>query len=214
MAAPLVSGAAALLFERDPTLTQDGVRALLQAGARTLSGVVFEEQQVGPGALDLEGALAAQLAETSPLDRAPGSGSWLSLATSYAHPDPNWPLVGVVELRDDEGRIADGFDPGRLVLAATPAVVLEPLMRIAPGLWRFQVAGPAGSGGQTMSLRLSFDGGVLIERSVSIGVDRWAAEGGASARGGCAVAARAPAGGSRSPALLLLAVLAFRRRRR
>ena len=45
------------LFERDPTLTQDAARAILQAGARPLEGIVIDPRQIGPGALDLAGAL-------------------------------------------------------------------------------------------------------------------------------------------------------------
>ena len=117
MSAPIVAGAIALLFERDPTLTSDAVRALLQAGARPLQGIVFDERQIGPGALDLEGALRVATAGDSPALRVPGAQSWLALSESYAHPDPSWPFIGYVELRDDDGNIADGFDaaapPGR-----------------------------------------------------------------------------------------------------
>ena len=168
---------------------------------------------MGPGALDLKNALEVQLAESSPIQREPGSGSWISLASAYAHPDPSWPLVALVELRDDAGQIADGFDARRLALRASPAVVLEELTRIAPGLWRFQVAGPEGSGGETLKLELSFDGATLLERAVPIGVDRWAAEGRASARGGCGLS-RARAGVHPELALLALlaALIAVRRR--
>lgn len=215
MAAPLVAGAAALLLERDPTLTQDELRALLQAGARPLEGVVLEAQQAGPGALDLLGALAVQSAVDTPIERDPGSASWLSLSASYAHPDRSWPLTGLVTLRDDAGLVADGFDPQRLALHASPAVILEPLTRLAPGSWRFQVAGLEGTGGETMTLEILFDGKTLLEQRVPIGVDRWAAENRASARGGCTTVASA----SRSPlessgVLALLALCALRARRR
>ncbi|HEY3493030.1 MAG TPA: S8 family serine peptidase, partial [Polyangiaceae bacterium] len=59
MAAPLVTGAIALLFGRDPELDQLELRSLLQAGARPLEGAVFDEQQVGAGGLDLERTLDA-----------------------------------------------------------------------------------------------------------------------------------------------------------
>lgn len=188
MSAPIVAGAIALLFERDPTLTQDAVRALLQAGARPLQGTAPYEQQVGPGALDLEGALTAATAATSADERVPGSASWLTLSESYAHPDPNWPLIGYVELRDDLGEIADGFDASRLTLAASPAVVHEPLTRVAPGFFRFNVSAQAGTGGQTLALAVSFDGQPLLTRRIPISVDRWVAQNGVSVRGGASCA--------------------------
>jgi len=213
MSAPIVSGAIALLFERDPTLTQDGARALIQAGARPLQGVVLDERQVGPGALDLQGALSAATAGDSPALRVPGAKSWLVLSQSYAHPDPTWPVTGYVELRDDAGDLADGFDPSRLQLSAEPAVIIEPLTRVAAGLERFALAAPAGSGGRTLDIRISFDGQPFLARSLPIGVDRWVAEGGVSARGGCAFTGSRP-----HPDLLWLLVgaagVGVRRRRR
>ncbi|HEY4105173.1 MAG TPA: S8 family serine peptidase [Polyangiaceae bacterium] len=190
MSAPIVSGSIALLFERDPTLTQDGVRALLQAGARPLQGLVPDERQIGPGALDLEGALAVATESDSPADRLPGAQSWLALSESYVHPDPNWPFVGYAELRDDAGQIADGFDPSRLSLSAEPAKLSENLTRVAPGFYRFTLAAPAGSGGQTLHLVLSFDGQPLLKNDVPIAVDHWVLDDGVSARGGCAFVAR------------------------
>ncbi|HEX3775031.1 MAG TPA: S8 family serine peptidase [Polyangiaceae bacterium] len=190
MSAPIVAGSIALLFERDPTLTQDGVRALLQAGARPLQGLVPDERQIGPGALDLEGALAAATEGDSPAERVPGAQSWLALSESYAHPDPNWPFVGYAELRDDAGEIADGFDPSRLTLSVEQANVTENLTRVAPGFYRFTLAAPSGSGGQTLRLKLAFDDQPLLQSDVPIAVDHWVADDGVSTRGGCAFAAR------------------------
>ena len=187
LAAPLVSGAIALLFEADPSLTQEAVRSLLQAGARPLEGVVFSEQQVGIGALDLEGALSAQVELVSPNQRVPGARSWLAAAAPYAHPDPNWPVVFHAELRDDADRIADGFDPGRLLLALHGARLVEPLLRLAPGLYRFAVAAAADSGGESLRVALRFDGREIAARELSIEVDAHAAERPVSTRGGCAV---------------------------
>ncbi|HEY2407529.1 MAG TPA: S8 family serine peptidase [Polyangiaceae bacterium] len=191
MSAPIVAGAIALLFQRDPSLTEDGARALLQAGARPLQGVTLDERQVGPGALDLQGAVDVQDAESTPVQRDPGRQTWLVLSQSYANPDPSRPVQGYLELRDDNGQLADGFDPGRLRLETQSALLLEPLTRVAPGLERFQVAAPAGSGGEQLGLQVLFDDKVLVSRTLPIGVDRWVAEGGVSARGGCSVASGA-----------------------
>ncbi|HWZ92248.1 MAG TPA: S8 family serine peptidase [Polyangiaceae bacterium] len=213
MSAPIVSGAIALLFERDPTLTQDSVRALLQAGARPLQGTVLDERQMGPGALDLAGALSVATAGESPALRVPGTQSWFALSESYAHPDPGWPFIGYVELRDDVGNIADGFDDQRLHLVAAPAVISEPLTRVAAGFYGFGLSAPAGSGGSTLHLQISFDDVPIATRDVPIAVDRWVANDGVSARGGCTFSGSQSVAGA--PWIMALAFgLVFARRRR
>ncbi|HEV8245677.1 MAG TPA: S8 family serine peptidase, partial [Polyangiaceae bacterium] len=201
MSSPIVAGAVALLLERDPTLTQPQVRALLQAGARPLEGVIFTEQQAGPGALDLEGTLLAQIAENSPGDRLPGSKSWISLAMSYAKPDENEALRGFVELRDDELEPADAFEAARLSLSVDHGTLVLPLTRLAAGLYSFAVSAPSGSGGGELGLRLYFDGTLLVSRRVPIAVDHAVSEQGVAARGGCSIPARVPS----SPWLALFA---------
>jgi subtilisin family serine protease len=188
MSAPLVAGAIALLLERRPDLTQGQLRTLLQAGARQPSGTVLAEQQIGPGELDLLGSFAALLAEDSPIDRVPGKLSRIALAASFAHPDPNQPLQGLLELRDDDDRVADGFDERRLELRVSGGLSLEPPTRLAAGLYGFRVAAAEGSGGERLRLSLSFDGQLLTSREVPIGTDRWLAEGTPLARGGCGLA--------------------------
>jgi subtilisin family serine protease len=212
MAAPVVAGAVALLFERDPGLDQDAVRALLAAGARELAGVVLLEQQVGAGGLDLMGALEALAAGA--LERLPGKESVLVLSSSFAHPDPGWPLEGLIELRDDEGRIADGFEPARLSIAADFAVVHGGLRRVAPGLMSFSLRVPARSGGKTLRLRVTFDGEPLLARDVPVAVDRPLSQELPTARGGCALALPARGGLPVLMACALLAAAALRRARR
>ncbi len=191
MATPVVSGAVALLLALDPALTQDRIRTLLQAGARRLAGSAPLEPQLGPGALDLPGTLDVLRAQQTPIAREPAaSASWVGLASTYAHPDPDWPLVGVLELRAADGSIADGFDAARLKLMVAPAHITTPLTRVAPGLWRFAAAAPAGSGGGELRLDVTWDDQVLIERKLPIAVDRWIASDGVDARGGCNVAGR------------------------
>lgn len=211
MASPLVAGVVALLLERDRSLTQPQIRALLQAGARKLEGAESFEPQVGPGALDAHGALEALL-QTAAHERLPGSGSWLSLAAAYAHPDPTWPLQGLAELRNDAGQLADGFDARRLSLAVERALVLEPLQRVAPGMYRFTLAAPAGSGGSNLEVRLRFDGMTITSRTLPIAVDRGALVGLAVPRAGCAFGASKPRGLDWT--LLALLALANRLRRR
>jgi len=213
MAAPIVSGGIALLLERDPSLTQDAIRTLLQAGARALDGTVLLEQQVGPGEINLMGTLAVLEADDSPLQQVPDADqSWISLAESYAHPDPNWPLEGVLELRATDESIVDGFAKKRLRLELEGGTASAPLTRVAPGLWRFSVSAPAGSGGSTLTLRVRFDGALLLSRSIPVAVDRWVADGGVAARGGCSVAGR-PGSESGLWWLALAVSIVLRRRR-
>jgi subtilisin family serine protease len=187
MAAPIVSGAVALLFQRDPSLDQAGLRTLLQAGARALDGAVLLEQQVGPGELDLVGTLSVMNAGTTPLQTTPDpEESWLALASSYAHPDPDWPLEAVLELRAGDESVVDGFDPRNLELFVSGGRVVQPLTRVAPGLWRLSAAADAGSGGSTLTLSLRYAGQPFLTRSVPVAVDRAVAAGGVDARGGCA----------------------------
>lgn len=212
MSAPIVAGAVALLFESHPELTQGAVRALLQSGARHPTGAVLAEQQLGPGVLDLNGTLAALLAEDSPIQRAPGSKSRIALASSFIHPDAAQPLRGLLELRDGSDLIADGFDERRLALEVDGGTLSKAPLRIGPGLYGFEVTAPAGSGGRDLRLTLRYGEQLLASRVVPIGVDRWAAEGEPVAHGGCSF------GGSGSGSVLGGACLAgwalWRRRAR
>jgi subtilisin family serine protease len=217
MSAPIVSGAIALLFERDKTLTSDSVRALLQAGARPVQGVVLDDRQLGVGALDIAGSFRVATAGDSPALRVPGAQSWLALSESYVHPDPNWQVVGFLELRDDSGNVADGFLEERLRLSVEGAVFSEQFQRLAPGFYGFSVAAKEGSGGGMVHIRASFDGQIIATRDLPIAVDRSVAESGVSLRGGCAAArALTPANaeGSIWGAAALVLTFAYRRRAR
>lgn len=214
MSAPMVSGAIALMLESHPELTQGQLRALLQAGARQPSGPILEEQQVGPGELDLLGTLAALEAQDSPLEREPGTASRIALAASFVHPDPQLGLAGLLELRDDHDRVADGFDERRLTLNASGGSLSVKPTRVAPGLYSFTAVAPEGSGGKQLVLTLAFDGKSLAQRRVPIGTDRWAAEGAAYAHGGCTASPHAPPTTSWLAALACGALLVQRRRAR
>jgi hypothetical protein len=199
MAAPVVSGAIALLLEQDPTLTALDLLTLLQSGARRPEGTVLNEQQLGPGALDLDGALSARLLEQQPIRREPaGEHTLLVLADAYAHPDAEWPLLGLLELHDSLGNIADAFEPNRLQLSVTPRPSEQSLVRVGPGLWKLEVSAPPGSGGATLQIEVRFDGRLVAARKLPIAVDREIATDGVAARGGCA--ARGLATGSRARA--------------
>jgi subtilisin family serine protease len=212
MSAPLVSGAIALLLERDPTLTQAALRALLQAGARRIEGTAVDASQLGAGALDLERTLEALDEGTN--ERLPGSATELLLSESFAHPDPGWPLGALLEVRDDDDHIADGFDTGRLAVEVFGAALATPVERIAPGLFRFAVAAEAESGGTSLSIGVSFDGRALVKKTVPIAVDHALSTTLPSARGGCSLARdeRVTIPGAALVALLALARSVRRRR--
>jgi subtilisin family serine protease len=185
MSAPLVAGAVALLFERDPTLTQAAVRALLQAGARRIEGTAVDQRQLGAGALDLERTLEALDEGLAAL--VPGSATELILSESFAHPDPNWPLEALLQIRDDQDHLVDGFEAGRLSVEVAGAHLAQHPLRLAPGLWRFTVTAEAESGGTSLSIDVRFDGHPLAHATLPIAVDHALATTLPSARGGCGV---------------------------
>jgi subtilisin family serine protease len=189
MSAPLVTGAIALLLQRKPELTQGQLRALLQAGARQPTGKILDEQQVGPGALDLHGSLAALIAEDSPIYRRPSSKSRVVPAAAYVHPDPHLPVAGLLELRASDDQLADGFDERMLTLDVQGGTLSQPPARVGPGLYNFEVVASEGSGGEQLVLRLLFDGKLLAHRELPIATDRWLAEGTPVPHGGCSVVA-------------------------
>jgi hypothetical protein len=215
MAAPLVSGAVALLFERDPSLTQPEIKRLLAAGARRPQGVVLVEQQMGPGALDLMGTLQVQRAEQAMTKEGEPdpTQSFLSLASAHLRPDGVSPLRVVAQLRTASGAAADGFEAKQIGIETERARVIEPLSRVAPGHWRFGLVAEPGTGQATAKIRLLYRGQPLLERTVPIAVDPLVARGGAEARGGCAIGKGLDGGRQRAGWLLFaLACVCTRRR--
>jgi subtilisin family serine protease len=198
MSAPQVTGAVALLFERDATLTQADVSLLLQQGARRPSGNVGSDYQLGVGALAVGGAVSALEARTTAVVREPDpSQSWMSLSAGTTRPDFGWPVQGTVEVRAADGSLADGFDEARLTLDVSPeGAITRPLGRAAPGLFRFEVGALPGTGSRAMDVDVRLDGTPLGtpgsrlsgHRSLPIGADRWIALGSARAYGGCSFA--------------------------
>ncbi len=200
MATPMVAGAIALLLQRDPSLTQSELLRLLQAGARYPDGAVPYAFQLGPGALDVEGARLAYEAIKEPVERVPNAAtSWVTMSAPYARPDPSQPVWGWVELRSSDKTIADGFDETKLALEVSGARVAEGLTRIAPGLWQFAVAAEDGSGGGTIHARVTYAGTTLGQaQTLPVGPDLFLATEGVQAFGGsCAAAGRAHRGSSR-----------------
>lgn len=214
MAAPVVTGAVALLLQRDPTLTQTRIRHLLQAGSRAVAGTIFAPEQTGAGALDVVGALRAQDAAAGPTVEP--TTARIQLARSFVPPDPATPLEGLVLLRGGDDEPAQGFAMDRLAVDAPGAAAVS-LVPLAEGLWRLSVAMPRGSGGRRVGLRVTYDGRVLAERSVPVAVDPHVAPSGFRTSGGCGVAhvpnSLASGTGAGLVVLVGLTLLGVRRRR-
>ena len=182
MSSPFGAGAVALLFERDPTMTQEDARSALLAGARPLAddaaGMGFRDYAKGAGILDVAGAITA-------LDRKGVSPSATSLQVrlggSYLASDGQLPLAVLVHARDADGRPADVS--GGLQLEVDGAVIASQLTRPATGLYRFSIAASPAGGRRTATIRLL--GAVGASREIPIGADRWDARFGLTASGGC-----------------------------
>ena len=205
MSAPMVTGAIALLFERDPTLTQDKIVGLLQAGAHPFRGAHPFDDQAGPGELDVVGALDALDQSWNPAEVLPDPGSsWITLSASYLAADGSTPVTAVVELRTaaSPARRADLFDVTRLRPVVEIDGVPQPLptlYRRAPGVWFFTVAPNAGRGGSAITLGATFDGEpIVLPKTIPIATDVWSGEYATTAKGGCALSPRATFSAQRS----------------
>jgi subtilisin family serine protease len=178
MSAPFGTGAAALLFQKDPTLTQEDVRALFMAGARPLIGDTKNNRNVkGIGVLDLASSLAAYERR----DKPPRATSLqMRLGDDWLAADGKLPLWAVATARDEQGKPADV--EGGLVLETVDANVYQALEHPAVGMYRFAVVASAGKGQSVATLRLK--GQLTAEEKVPIGADRWDALGGIGAGGG------------------------------
>jgi subtilisin family serine protease len=223
MSSPHVAGAVALLMQQDPTLTQARVTAVLQAGAELPMGHVPYDYQLGPGELDLDGALQA-LAVEQASSLAPDLGrSWYTLSSAYARSDPTWPIWGTVELRRADGTLASGLDGSKLAVDVLGGALIAPPTKVRDGLFRFAVAGPVGGNGTSMTVDVTYAGASMGTRTLPIGNDYWQEMGTIEAVGEqCGVTAGAGSGGGGSPrtaaagsaALLVLLLGATRARRK
>jgi subtilisin family serine protease len=226
MSAPHVAGAVALLFQRDPTLTQPRVTEVLQAGARYPKGAVPYDAQLGVGELDLEGAERALDDLDDGAVPPDANESWYVLSSGYARPDPTWPVWGTIELRREDRTVATGLDGAELTLEVDGGAVVEPLTKVRAGMWRFAVAGRRGTGGGTLRVDVRYAGVALCSapgktdcapRELPIGVDAWAATGGVEGvGGGCtcdAAGAQVPAPHAALAGLAAACASLLRRRR-
>ena len=197
MSAPMVTGAIALMLEREPKLTQDEIVPILQGGAHffrsfPLGSLEFEDQG-GPGELDILGSLAVMNLMKDPMLMLPSlSTSWLTLSTDYVLADGSTPTMAILELRTAEGGYADLFQASRLQpVVMVDGSPLEPpptLVRRGPGVWFYSIQPPAGLGGQSVTFGATFDGSdVVRKRSVPIATDPWTASYASRAGGSCSM---------------------------
>jgi hypothetical protein len=201
MSAPMVTGAVALMFQKNPTLTEGLLVPILQGGAhyfrslrRSSSFVPFEDQG-GPGELDIVGSFGVMDQMADPKTVLPSAeSSWMTLSTDYMLADGTTATVAVIELRTADGeQAADFFEPSRLVSRVTvDGLALEPppvVVRRGPGVWFYSVLPAPGFGGQSISFGATFDGEPIVTpRTIPIATDPWTATYPSEPAGGCAVA--------------------------
>lgn len=222
MAAPLVSGALALLFQRDPELTMAQAKALLMAGANSLSGRQLNGG-MGTGQLDVVRSLLAQEASlTSRADTPTGSEvspikSTLTWSDEFVHPQPGPPLTGYLVLRDDDGNPVVVEEDELAVTVAGPGQVRARI--VGPGLAELALLAHPQSAPAQLTVTTQVSGSTMERSTIPIGLDPQRAEGRYSLSGGtCAVTPAWTPGGSNSASIplgcaLTLTVLVMLRRR-
>ncbi len=164
MAAPVVTGAVALLLEKQPGLTQRELRDLLRAGARPPEEP-SDSARAGGGHLDVAGAFES-LAGASSAPVSAERSRWV-FGREFAVPDRLRSVHGAVVLRDEQGDVA-GVDFRRLRLTAVGGVISEPLSSTAAGLLAFAVA-PERTGVEgRIDIRLELDGRTLMSHRLPV----------------------------------------------
>lgn len=221
MSSPVVAGVVALLLQTDPTLTQDKVMALLQAGAHRFRSSTTFDDQAGPGEVDAIGSLDALDQMKNPALHLPAAAqSWVTLSSEYVPADGSTPVTAIVELRTaDRTHRGDFFDAQRLqpVLQVDGKNVSPPpqLVRRGPGVWFFVWTPPAGLGGSRATFGATFDGAPIVTpRTIPISPDRWTALYPSYARGSSCAATPGGSAGAGAIVLGLVVAAAFVRRRR
>jgi subtilisin family serine protease len=218
MSTPFVAGAAALLFQRAPTLDQETLRALLQAGARPMSDDALaptddvptwqrRDYARGAGILDVGGALTA-------LDRgaSPPAATQLQLrfAASFLATDRT-PVEAIAIARDAQGAPADAANG--LAVSLIGAELVGKVEHPAVGLYRFVIDAPPDAGGTIATVALDGGGGAKVTRTLTIAADRWDAHYGLTV-GGCSASPRRVDARTSAFASALALLTALRRRSR
>jgi subtilisin family serine protease len=222
---PLVAGAVAVLFQQDPTLTQEDVLAALQGGAHRLRGPAPFDDQAGTGELDVLGAIAALAEQKAPTPQEPvRSQSWMTLGADTFLADGSTPLQVVISLRGDAGdggAIVPAGDFGDARVGAYARVdgrnvsgAVQLLEKRGPGVWLATIGLPAGFGGSSLTVGATLDGLDIVDpKTIPIATDVWNAEYPPSLKGGCDASGQ-PVQQVPYVALAAFGFLAIRRRRR
>jgi hypothetical protein len=227
MSAPMVTGAVALMLEKDRTLTETQLVPILQGGAhyfrKILPGFVEFEDQGGPGELDILGSFAVMDQMSDPALMLPSANtSWITLSTDYMLADGSTATIAIIELRTADKLAADLFAPSRLApLVKVDGQSVDPppaVVRRGPGVWFYSVLPQPGIGGQSITFGATFDGEPIVTpRTIPIATDPWTATYPSEATGGCSIAGARRRGSSDTPSWMAwasgLALLAVVRRR-
>lgn len=220
MSTPVVAGVVALLLQKDPTLTQDKIVSLLQAGAHHFRGAAPYDDQSGPGEVDAVGALDALDQMSDQTAQMPAADeSWITLSDSFVNADGSTAITAIIELRTaGAAHRADYFDRTRLTptLAVDGSAIDTPdLVRVAPGLYTFTWTPPAGLGGALATFGALFDGAPIVApRTVPIATDSWNASYPSKASGsGCDVTAVGGGEGGLVALVLAFGAVVLRKRR-
>ena len=156
MAAPMVSGAVALLLERSPRATQEELSALLIASSSALSIAPDVASREGGGQLDVARSLEALGAAQRVLEDKPSAQlSRLRMAASSIVIDASRSLTGLIWLRDATDGIFDAAE-GRVGVAVEGGTLRAAPERIGPGLYRFAVSAADGAPA-SLELEVSVD---------------------------------------------------------
>jgi subtilisin family serine protease len=196
MAAPMVSGAAALLLERRPELTQPELRGLLIAGSSALPAPADVASREGAGLLDVAGSIAAE-APPPLVERPSSEQSRLRAAAASIVADAQRSLSALLWLKDASGAPYDA-DTQRLSVSVSGGELRSSALRIAPGLYEFALAAPPPAP-LSMSVDVAVDDEPLLSLTLPIEGGRGPASGGGD--GGCQFAHSLPGRSASSTAL-------------
>ncbi len=187
MAAPIVTGAIALLMQRDSELTMDRAKRFLMAGARPV-GNSERADGWGAGEVDIYAALLAQDAETtrpSSLDRAPRVDLGLSYvvwADELVHPSPAPALQGLLLLRDGSGAPRPVAEEDVHIEVNGPGS--GSIDEAGPGLFDIRLGADRKSAGEMLDVRIQVGEETLARQRIPIDLDPVRVETGYGLAGG------------------------------